>query len=275
MSRYQRRMRPLLGTFVEIGLLTDSPLDEGFDLAFQAIEDIQSRMSFHNPDSELSQLNASPGNWQTLSADTYQLLLHAKFLAQKTEERFNVTVGGALVKNGLLPQHVAHDYLLTGQADDIELSDQKARLKRPVLITLDGIAKGFAVDSAVERLVKAGYLGGWVNAGGDVRAFGEKNLSVQIRGFTGGKNLYQKAMATSQIGLDATSEFPAQIINRSDDSTFQGYVSVIADKTWIADALTKVVGFLNKDHEAQLIQEMSIEIYRHRLYNTDGVGRSL
>lgn len=46
---------------------------------------------------------------------------------------------------------------------------------------LDGIAKGFAVDQAVEALQLAGVRAGVVNAGGDLRVFGEAFEDVYVR----------------------------------------------------------------------------------------------
>jgi len=46
---------------------------------------------------------------------------------------------------------------------------------------LDGIAKGFAVDRAVEALQLAGIGAGVVNAGGDLRVFGEAYEEVYAR----------------------------------------------------------------------------------------------
>ncbi|HET7364088.1 MAG TPA: FAD:protein FMN transferase [Burkholderiales bacterium] len=46
---------------------------------------------------------------------------------------------------------------------------------------LDGIAKGFAVDRAVDALQSAGVRTGVVNAGGDLRVFGEAFEEVYVR----------------------------------------------------------------------------------------------
>src|SRR5437762_3289177 len=46
---------------------------------------------------------------------------------------------------------------------------------------LDGIAKGFAVDRAVECLQSAGIRSGVVNAGGDLRVFGDALEDVYVR----------------------------------------------------------------------------------------------
>lgn len=47
--------------------------------------------------------------------------------------------------------------------------------------SLDGIAKGFAVDRAVEVLQDADIAGGAVNAGGDLRLFGAELQDVYVR----------------------------------------------------------------------------------------------
>jgi thiamine biosynthesis lipoprotein len=47
--------------------------------------------------------------------------------------------------------------------------------------SLDGIAKGFAVDRAVEVLQTAGVRAGMVNAGGDLRVFGDAFEEVYAR----------------------------------------------------------------------------------------------
>ena len=46
---------------------------------------------------------------------------------------------------------------------------------------LDGIAKGFAVDRAIEKLQSAGIRSAVVNAGGDLRVFGEAFERVHVR----------------------------------------------------------------------------------------------
>ncbi len=44
-------------------------------------------------------------------------------------------------------------------------------------ITLDGIAKGFIVDKAIEKLMKHGIKHALINAGGDIRTIGDKGNS--------------------------------------------------------------------------------------------------
>ncbi len=65
---------------------------------------------------------------------------------------------------------------------DIELPEPDVVvLHERVALDLGGIAKGFAVDRAIERLMSAGCIGGQVNAGGDMRVFGADNTPVWLR----------------------------------------------------------------------------------------------
>ena len=103
---------------------------------------------------------------------------------------------------------------------------------------LDGIAKGFAVDRAVECLQHAGVRAGVVNAGGDLRVFGEVFEPIQVRPPARPSELLtigsarNAAVATSaRVGLvDPRAASPGAGASG---------VTVIAGDCTTADALTK------------------------------------
>jgi thiamine biosynthesis lipoprotein len=109
---------------------------------------------------------------------------------------------------------------------------------------VDGIAKGYAVDRAIAALRRAGVTSGWVNAGGDLRAFGALTLSVARRdadGFIGPLGgLREAALATSTVRDRATARFPGLILGAHGHTPATGVWSVLARNAWRADALTKV-----------------------------------
>ncbi len=71
---------------------------------------------------------------------------------------------------------------------DIELPEpEMVVIRKRVALDLGGIAKGFAVDRAIEQLMAAGCIGGQVNAGGDMRVFGENATPVWLRTDRGGR----------------------------------------------------------------------------------------
>lgn len=242
----RRRMRPLLGTYVEVGARGPAPA-AAVDAAFAAIERAQALWSFHDADSELSRLNRQPCESMCLSAPTLRLLRAARALMCASGGLFDCTVGGALVARGVLPDHGGPAPLPRGGAEDIELGPGRAMLRRPLRLTLDGIAKGYAVDLGIGAMRRHGATAGWVNAGGDLRAFGELALPVQRREPDGRHTpfgrLRDAALATSAVAADDAppdASFPGHIVAAPGARPAPGCWSVLARSAWRADALTKV-----------------------------------
>jgi FAD:protein FMN transferase len=235
-----RRMRPLLGTYVEVAACAADPPGV-IAAAFDVIETAQRLWSFHDPGSELSALNRAPGKAVNLSSSSIRLLRLAIAICHASAGRFNCMVGGELVLRGSLPDHGPVAPIAIGRADDLELGCGWARLRRPVRVTLDGIAKGYAVDLAVRTMKKRGACHGWVNAGGDLRVFGDKPLFVHRRELDGSLAplgwLKEAALASSRAGPDGDPSFASDIVGARDSSAV---LSVLACRAWLADALTKV-----------------------------------
>jgi thiamine biosynthesis lipoprotein len=240
-----RRMRPLLGTFVEVGA-RGPQAGAAAEAAFAAIERAQALWSFHDGGSELSRLNRRPGERVALSATSVRLLRVARALMQASAAAFDCTVGGALVLDGTLPDHGGPEPLPHGDAQDIDVGPGWALLRRPIRVTLDGIAKGFAVDLAVGALRRQGAQAGWINAGGDLRAFGDVTLPVQRRELDGRHTalggLRDAAVATSAVAPNeaADASFPGRIVATRSACASAGVWTVLARSAWRADALTKV-----------------------------------
>jgi len=242
-----KRMQPLLGTFVEIGIMTE--MDNGGDVisaAFNGIKKVQDLLSFHNADSDLSRLNKSGHHGielHPISADVLRLALH---MTGVTEGDFNCTIGGALIEKGVLPDHGGLRPISIGTVDDVILNGCHARLLRPIRITLDGIAKGYAVDHAVNILQQQGIHSGWINAGGDLRIFGEMALPVYRREMNESHTFLGEfsntAISTSSAQFDYDSRFPSMIFNSHTHGYKSGIWTVQAGLSWLADALTKVAG---------------------------------
>lgn len=258
-----RRMRPALGTYVEIGI-DDAAGADAIDAAFATIAQIEALLSFHAPGSELTQLNRQPCKRVPLHATSLRVLRLARAVTRASGGTFNCTVGGAMVRSGALPDHGGPDMLDTGSHDDIELGGNWARLRRPVRITLDGIAKGYAVDAAVAALQRCGINAGWVNGGGDLRVFGDMTLPVHRREldgrFTALGSLRQAALASSR-GANApderhTSAMVSGMVGSQARAPAAGVWSVLANTAWRADALTKVACFTAAEQRAAAVARL-------------------
>ena len=258
-----RRMQPGLGTFVEVGARSKGA-NAAIEAAFVAIERAQTLWSFQNPHSELSLLNGAPtGSQVPVHADTLRLLKIATLLMRASGQTFDCTIGGMLVDQAILPDHGGPAPLPRGQADDIELGHGWARLHRPLRLTLDGLAKGYAVDLAIRAMKREGAMAGWVNAGGDLRVFGDMALPVRRRELDGRYvslgMLREAAMASSkaddeQAPLDA--DFPGRIVAPAGQAPQPGMWTVLARSAWRADALTKVAATTPPSQREALVSRL-------------------
>lgn len=264
MNHAIRRMRPLLGTFVEIG--TTRPICETslFKSAFDKIEEIQTLLSFHDPYSDLNKLNYAQGQWIEMHPLSLRVLRLAKTMSCATQNLFNPTVGGQLQALGYLPNHNAifninENVLTIGTQEDIEISKNKARLRRPIRVVLDGIAKGYAVDLAIMVLKKEGLTNGWVNAGGDLRVFGDLVMPLQIRSAEGVESplggIQNCAVATTVVNKHFNPQFPGWVTSQINPPSL-GVWTVLAKKAWRADALTKVASLALPQERAQIINRL-------------------
>jgi FAD:protein FMN transferase len=185
-----RRLRPLLGTFVEIraGGTDRNRTLRAVEVAYQRMARIQELMSFHSATSEISRLNRRA--WRStvqVTAETYSVLAVAQRIAAASAGAFDITVAPFLVRWGYLPAGSHRDHRPRARARtadwrDVELlSRRRIRFRRRLLLDLGGIAKGYAVDLAVNVLRDAGVPAGVVNAGGDLRAFGEADEPIHVR----------------------------------------------------------------------------------------------
>lgn len=242
MDKFYRRMKPLLGTFVEIGIdPVFSNAEEAVSSAFLKISDIQKKLNFHDKCSELSILNNSSGNTVCVDNITAVVIRLAKAMTRASDHKFNCTVGTYFSNESDFPSQPLRQY---GFANDIEIQCNHVTLKNGVFLILDGIAKGYAVDLAIKSLQKNGVKNGWVNAGGDLRVFGDITWPVQVRDVNGEVlemlKIKNMAIATSNSAIESTERYTGKMLSSLASEPYLGSFTVIASSAWRADALTKV-----------------------------------
>src|SRR6266567_8441704 len=265
-----RRCRPMLGTFVEIQAFGTNAveLEDAVEAAFLAIAHVQRFMSFHDPESDVSRMNRDacykpvrvhPWTWRVLKS--------AQEFSRNTDGIFDITMAGQLVKWNYLPRYGAR--FGRGSWRDIILeADGRVRFRRPLLIDFGGIAKGFAVDRAVEILKRKRVMAGIVNAGGDLRVFGSASQLVHLRHpkqpnrAAGAVRLRERAMATSGIYFARTNRrgCVSPILDARTGRAACDLISVTvgAANCVTADALTKVV-FALRGEAAPLLARYSAD----------------
>ena len=246
------RCKPLLGTFVEISTEDGEHSLHAIEMAFTAIEQVQSLMGFHGPRSELSQINArSYLEPIRIHSWTAEVLTIAKEIQIESQGVFNCGIGHLLVEAGLLPNHFSlGNHPFGGIEDLLFIEPNLVQSKLPLCLDLGGIAKGYAVDKAVEILLAHDVQSGSVNAGGDMRVFGDRGQDIQIRNPSKPLELIQigsmkaGAIATSSLYFSKRdADVKSYMVNpiSHEHIEFLESYSVIASECVYADALTKVV----------------------------------
>ncbi len=254
------RCKPILGTFVEIAI--DEDKQAAIESAFSAIQEVHDLMGFHDSKSELSQINQYAHKQAVeVHAWTAQVIKVAKEIHSESDGLFNCGIGHRLVAAGLLPRHINFSNHDLGGIEDIQfLAPDLVKSSRPVCLDLGGIAKGFAVDMAVKILISEGINSGVVNAGGDLRVFGNTSRPIQIRNPESPEQLLEigslqnGAIATSSLYFAKRDKQSSYLINPLANkesevhSEVNGSYSILAKECVYADALTKVLALSNNDH---------------------------
>jgi thiamine biosynthesis lipoprotein len=207
-SDFVRRAQPLLGAHVVIAAYGTNA-SEAISAGFDEILRIDRMMSLHRDDSELSKVNARAV--KTLSEDLFCVLAKAQEVSAITEGSFDVTIRPVAEAWGFIKK----EYRVPSQAElSVALSKIGYRsvkldptdrsisfLRDGVSIDLGGIAKGYAVDCAIEKLRGMGITNAMVRAGDDLRVMGEWPVQIEDPERRGLRTTIQlKDMAISTSG---------------------------------------------------------------------------
>ena len=226
-----RRVRPSLGTFVEIRLTgaNKARVSVAATRAFEVVAEIDGLMSFHRPESDMSRLNRAPiGEWVSVHARTRRVLAMSN--------KFFTASGGVFDVRSR--SGVKNDPLI----EPVEISGRRVRRTGDGALDLGGIAKGYAVDAAVAVLKRAGMTSGLVNAGGDLRAFGSVAWPIALR-HPANPSAVVPALALKRGALATSGSYFAR---RPGDRKWNAAlrrrsITVAAPTCMAADGLTKVV----------------------------------
>lgn len=277
------RTRLLMGTKVTI-TVRDVPEGKAYKAinhAFQEMERIESLFSTYKEDSEISRINREAGE-KVIPANPEVIMLIGKSLhfSSLSGGAFDITVRplmqlwGFTRKEGRIPSREElertlplvnyKNILLDGKENRIGFS------REGVEIDLGGIAKGYAVDKAVEVLRKEGINSALVNAGGDLFALGsfkKRPWRVGIRDprqreeIMGILEVEDRGVATSgnyeRYFIHKGKRY-SHLINPWSGLPVEGIegVTIIAPNTTTADALATAVFVLGPQKGIKLIDEL-------------------
>ena len=281
----------IMGTFAHVVAVAE---DSGtakkcVRVALEEIRKVDALMSDYKSDSEISRTNSQAAEKPvSLSDYTYEVLQRSIEFSKMTDGAFDVTVGPlvALFRK-------AKESKVAPSKEEIELARSKVGFEKlkldsenktvqfsenGMLLDLGGIAKGYAIDKAIEAAQRCGAIGAMVDIGGDVRCFGLppegrdhwliglQDPNSAIEGIEGGGLLVvlkitNAAVATSgdyqQFVLIEGKRY-SHIMDRRTGTSAEGLssVTIIADNATDADALATSVSVMGAEKGLALIEKL-------------------
>jgi len=271
--------RSLMDTFVTVTVYSDEDTaKEAINAAFSRMEEIEREASIFDEESEAFQLNQD-GYLEAPSDDLVKLLTMSTDYSQITNGYFDITVqplldlwaGGLWKESEEVQQSKIDETLgLVGWEKIVFDSDRIYLKAEGMKITLGGIAKGYAVDEALEVLADMGIEHALVNAGGDMNALGSKpngeswnialvnpdNISQSLATFS----FSDKSIATSgnyERYFDPEKKAHHIINPKTGYSAVECIsVTIIAEDGTQADALATGVFVMGPDNGMKLVESL-------------------
>ncbi len=181
-----RVSRPLMGTVWTIEVFDEGRPDAAraaIEQAYAELNRVDRLMSEWKPDSPISRVNAAAGKHPVeVPQELREMIERSIRYSHKTEGAFDITWRGM----GKIWKFDDHFVPPTPQLVEaarrnvnyraIQIEGNRVFLPEAQMsIGLGGIAKGYAVDRAVQVLTQAGFGNAMVDGGGDVRVSGDRH----------------------------------------------------------------------------------------------------
>ncbi|MDT8302123.1 MAG: FAD:protein FMN transferase [Sedimentisphaerales bacterium] len=282
--------RMVMGTFARAVVIAKDADAAGkcIESAFTQINKVDSLMSDYKSDSEISSVNRDGFKKAVqLSLSTYEVLQRSIEFSELTDGAFDITIGPMVElfrkakRKQVLPDQ---DEIKAAKSkvgfEKLKLDDQNRTVQFTVegmKLDMGGIAKGYAVDKAVETMQAHGAIGGMVDLGGDIRCFGApfKGRDHWVIGLQN-PNMVQGSAESEVLlklkianGAIATSgdyqqfimiegKRRSHIIDRKTGTSTEGLssVTIIADNATNADALATAVSVMGYEKGLELIEKI-------------------
>lgn len=279
-----RQARHIMGTIVEIAVAAaDRPIaDRAMAYGFEALQQVEQRMSIYQPTSELSRINRLAAHtWVHTDADILTVTREALHMSRQSDGALDITIlplmrlWGFVQQAGRIP--TAAEVQATLPLVDyrhVRLDPSRGAIqfaRDGVALDLGGIAKGFAVDRAVAALLAQGVGHALVNAGGDLFALGAAAMETAWVVDIQHPHAADRSLATLRVGnrsvatsgnyekyFEQHGKRYGHLIDPRTGYPVAGVasVTVLADTAMRADAISTAVFVLGPDQGLALLERL-------------------
>lgn len=271
-----KRTKILLGTVVEIQVrdTDEQKAENAITKAFAEVKRIDDLFTTYNVESPVWKLNNTTDSIISVDPEIYNLIVLCDSITKLSNGSFDVSldnlskVWGFYTDDPQLPTKAEIDsaLLISGWQKITLLGDNKIIKKGNVGLNFGAIAKGYAVDRAIDVLKKLGINEALVNAGGEISVIGTDWIvgvqhpreinsiikKIKLDGFTiATSGDYEQYFEVDGVRyhhiLDPKTGYP---------STGLQSVTIISKSNKIADALATGVFVMGKENGMNLIETL-------------------
>ena len=271
-----KRTKILLGTVVEIQVrdADGQKAEDAITKAFAEVKRIDDLFTTYNEASPVWKINNSVDTIINIDSEIYNLIILCDSITKLSNGSFDVSldnltkVWGFYTDDPQLPTKSEIDSALlnSGWQKITLLGDNKIIKKNNVGLNFGAIAKGYAVDKAINVLKKLGINEALINAGGEISVIGNNWIvgiqhpretnsiikKIKLDGFTvATSGDYEQYFAVDGKRyhhiLDPRTGYP---------STGLRSVTIINKENTITDALATAVFVMGKENGLKLIETL-------------------
>jgi thiamine biosynthesis lipoprotein len=164
----------VMDTTVSIRIVGARDATPAIERAFEWFRRIESVCSRFNGESEVLRLAARAGTRVTASDILFEITRFAIALAEETDGAFDPAVGHRLEALGFDREYRTGERIRSGVTGDdttfrdveLDVARRTIQLRKPLVLDLGAVAKGFAIDMAARELER--YENFVIDAGGDL-----------------------------------------------------------------------------------------------------------
>ena len=276
-AKIVKRTQILLGTVVDIQVrdYDEQKAEDAITKAFAEVKRIDDLFTTYNEESPVWKLNHSNDSIFTVDEEIYSILVLCDSLWRISEGSFDIAIESLIQTWGFddkspdVPSNEKIKSALNESGwDKIRFVNEK-RIRRTEKAGLNfgAIAKGYAVDRAIEILKQAGINEALINAGGEIKSIGNdwvigvrhpreingiikriklNGLSIATSGDY--ENYFEKDGVRYHHILDPKTGYPSKGLQS---------VTIIHKHNSFADGLATAVFVMGKNKGIELIEELN------------------
>ena len=275
-----KQQQDIMGTRVSVELWHNNLqfAQQCSDKVFEEVHRIDALMSPYKPNSEISFINNNAAiSTIEISKEMSTIVKRALFYSQLSEGAFDITFASVGYRYNYREKLQPSDSFISNSLNaidyhHIQLDKQKIYFDNTgVKIDLGGIAKGYAVDQALQIVADCGIVEAMISAGGDSRILGRKRGKPWMIGIQHPrkKNDVALVLPLSDTAISTSGDYERyfiqedgyrvhHIINpstgRSADSSWSA--TVIGPDAMTTDALSTTIFVLGAEKGIALIETL-------------------